>query len=129
MHQANCVSFRGFFAVALTAASFTCVEDVCAQRIASVAGAGGVQCGDYLGHRKQSKPPLDALYQSWLNGYVSGFNQFSPNTQVAKIPSPDTLLAYVDKYCRENPLSPVKYAADTLIMELGGNVFTPGQAR
>jgi hypothetical protein len=98
-----------------------------AQRPAQIGGAGTVRCGDYLDHRKRESNALNSTYQSWILGYISAYNQFSPNKQVKDIPSPATLLAFADRYCREQPLSHVKHAADMLIQELGGNLMTAGQ--
>ena len=119
------ISFKiGFVSIFLALA-----VSATAQRTASIAGAGGIECGEYLERRTRNLPALDSLYVSWLSGYVSGYNQFSPNNQITKIPLPPTLLAYVDKYCREHPLSPVKHAADSLITELGGSTSTRAQVQ
>lgn len=92
------------------------------QRNSPVGGAGGMSCGDYLESRSKNSGPMNSLLQSWLLGYVSGYNQFSPNKIVNNIPDPPTLLAFVDKHCRNNPLHVVKWGADALIVELGGDV-------
>ena len=123
------LSQRVTFLAVIALLWLTSAQIAYAQRIASTAGSGTVQCGDYLSDRKQNRTPLDSLRVSWINGYVSAYNQFSTNAQVAIIPSPQTLLVFVDKYCSENPLSLVKHAADMLIMQLGGNLVTPGQGR
>lgn len=100
-----------------------------AQRPAHIGGAGTVQCGDYLEARKKESMAINSTFQSWLLGYISAYNQFSPNKQVVDIPSPATLLAHTDRYCRDSPLSPFKHAADALIMDIGGNLLTPGQVK
>lgn len=109
----------------------TCLTSpvVDAQRPASIGGAGTVQCGDFLAARKKESAAINSTFVSWLLGYISAYNQFSPNRQVRDIPSPATLLAFADRYCRDNPLSPFKHAADALLAELGGNLLTPGQVQ
>lgn len=98
-----------------------------AQRKAEILGGGAVPCGDYTEYRKHNSGILNSTFQSWANGYISGYNQFSPNEQVQEAPSPQVILAFIDSYCQSNPLAPVKYAVDILIMELGGKgtVETP----
>jgi hypothetical protein len=91
-----------------------------AQREAEILGGGAVPCGEYTEYRKHNSNILNSTFQSWANGYISGYNQFSSNEQVQEAPSPQVILAYLDNYCQSNPLAPVKYAIDILIMELGG---------
>jgi hypothetical protein len=61
-----------------------------------------------------------AQYDSWFRGFVSGYNFGNPTNQVQleRMPDPDTLALYVDKYCRENPLNPFVSAALDLVREL-----------
>jgi hypothetical protein len=115
--------------VVLSVAFIFCSASAIAQRTAEIAGAGGLGCGEYLEKRKRNLPALDSLMVSWMNGYVSGYNQFSPSSQIKTIPSPPTLLAYVDKYCREQPLNAVKHAVDSLISDLGGIPYLKGQSQ
>jgi hypothetical protein len=100
---------------------------VFAQRTAEIGGAGAVVCGDYLDQRRKESGPINALYQSWAIGYLSGYNQFSPRSPLPQIPSPAVILAYIDKYCRDKPLGYVKWSIDMLIVELGGDLSVPGQ--
>jgi hypothetical protein len=61
-----------------------------------------------------------AQYVSWFRGFVSGHNFGNPENQVqlGQMPDEETLYLYVDKYCRENPLSPFVSAAYKLVEEL-----------
>jgi hypothetical protein len=132
MHMLQSIFFKNKLHARLAATLAACLSlgtPVQAQRIALIAGAGTTGCGDYLAFRKRDSRAIDSTFQSFLNGYISGYNQFSPNAQIAHIPSPATLLAFVDKYCRDNPLSPVKYAADALILMLDGDIITPNQVK
>ena len=61
-----------------------------------------------------------AQYHNWFRGFVSGYNFGNPDNQVSlsAMPNEQTLYLYVDKYCRENPLSPFISAAIKLVKEL-----------
>ena len=61
-----------------------------------------------------------AQYVSWFRGFVSGYNYGNPSNQVdlGRLPDPDTLALYIDKYCRENPLQPFIAAAFRLVDEV-----------
>ena len=75
-------------------------------------------CGVYLADRKDGI--RDALYADWVAGFMSSYNMFSSHPQVSPIPDQPTTLAYLDKYCRENPLSYVSAGVMNLIGDLGG---------
>ena len=63
-----------------------------------------------------------AQYLSWFRGFVSGVNFADSKHQIglAQMPSNETLSLYVDKYCRENPLSGFPGAAFQLVRDLRG---------
>ncbi|MBL8362953.1 MAG: hypothetical protein JNN18_20870 [Rubrivivax sp.] len=90
-----------------------------AQRIADISGLGGIGCAEYLEDRRAANKTQDALYGTWAWGYLSGYNHFSSHKEV-DIPTIPTILAYLDKYCRVNPLEKVVVGAITLIGDLGG---------
>lgn len=74
-------------------------------------------CGEYLEDMRAGR--YDQIYTQWLSGFLSGYNIYSRHPQV-KVPEEATLRAYLDKYCRENPLRHVVGAATPLITDLGG---------
>ena len=90
-----------------------------AQRTATLKGLGNYGCGKYLEHRKTDNEDQDNAYVSWVWGYLSGYNQFSSHKEV-QVPDHPTILAYLDKYCRDNPLKLVVAGTLTLIGELDG---------
>lgn len=90
-----------------------------AQRQADVRGFGAQGCGKYLADRAKKSVAFDQGYAGWVLGYLSAYNFFGTHKQVA-LPEPDTVLAYTDKYCRDNPLRYVANAADALIGDTGG---------
>ena len=61
-----------------------------------------------------------AQYVSWFRGFVSGYNYGNPTRQVAigKMPDEQTLALFIDKHCREHPLSPFIGAAFALVEAL-----------
>ena len=75
-------------------------------------------CGAWVSSAQNSA--VRAQYSSWFRGFVSGYNYGRPDSQVqlGRLPDPDTLALYVDKFCRENPLQPFFAAAFRLVDEL-----------
>jgi hypothetical protein len=100
-----------------------------AQRAGFVSGDGIAPCGDYL--RDRQLQTRDGMYADWIAGYMAAYNLFSTYPQVrlpdsTNSPQP-TILAYVDKFCRDHPLSFVVNAADALIGDLGGRKPPPSR--
>ena len=60
-----------------------------------------------------------AQYESWFRGFVTGYNWGNQDNQVkGGMPQGETLVLYVDKFCRENPLESFTTAVVSLIGEL-----------
>ena len=91
-----------------------------AQRTGTVHGIGTNPCGDYLQDRAKNNAWLDASYVNWVLGYMSGYNLYSQHPQVSPLPGGPTILAYLDKRCRDEPLGNVTGGAGDLIGDLGG---------
>lgn len=94
-----------------------------AQPIA-VYGLGGKQCGQYLSDMEKQKSRYESVaaaqYANWAEGYLTGYNALTSGKQVeANLPRA-TIIAYIDKYCREKPLRPVFQAVDCLLSSVGG---------
>jgi hypothetical protein len=53
-------------------------------------------------------------------GYVTGFNMEAARPTTRTLPDQPSALAYIDKYCRFNPLDNVLTATNGLIRDLGG---------
>lgn len=84
-------------------------------------GAGTSSCGQYLEARSAQNKEVNNIFQSWLHGYLSGVNttRASSNlTGIKRLPDGASVLAYMDKYCREAPLTDVWQGADKLLIEL-----------
>lgn len=54
---------------------------------------------------------------AWAAGFISGYNYFNESTQVVRELSRETILAYIDKHCRDNPLNNITHAVMHLICE------------
>lgn len=84
----------------------------------NVQGFEDMSCGAWVS--STSSPEARAQYLAWFRGFVTGVNFADSKHQisVAQMPSNDTVSLYVDKYCRENPLSIFPGAAFKLVREL-----------
>lgn len=87
-----------------------------------VAGEGLVTCGAYLQSRQTGPSPTqDYIYATWVRGYLSGFNMATSGRPVPTISSPETILAYLDKHCRANPLNTLAQGVVALTGDIGGS--------
>jgi hypothetical protein len=70
--------------------------------------------------RSKDQEPLRTIYGMWFRGFVSGYNFGNSANQVAldKMPDPDGVTRYIDKYCQENPRLPFIGAAIQLVQEI-----------
>ena len=89
-----------------------------AQRAFNSGGQGNVECGKYLKVRAD-RGDVDTIV-AWTWGYMTAYNQWSTHPQVNEFPADHTVLAYLDKHCRENPLDMVITGVVQLIGDLGG---------
>lgn len=85
-----------------------------------VQGVGTFSCGKYIQLRAEQNNAQDSAFISWVWGYVSGFNMEAKAPTSRETPDGPSTLAYIDKYCRENPLDNVLFATNALIRDLGG---------
>lgn len=94
-----------------------CCCDVQAQTPAAVIGHGSTSCGQWLNARNQAKGQ-SVSYENmgahanrigmaqWTQGFLSGINstRIERNRQAYTLPDYDSIEAYMDKSCAENPL-------------------------
>ena len=75
-----------------------------------MSGAGTTSCGQYIEH--SADKDISDLFVTWAQGFLSGMNVANhaiTNREFVILPDSATIKAYLDKYCRENPLdSPAK---------------------
>jgi hypothetical protein len=63
--------------------------------------------------------PERQMYLYWFRGFVSGYNFANKGPiPLEAMPNNETLVLYVDKYCREHPLQPFVHAAFDLVTDL-----------
>ena len=75
-------------------------------------------CADWVLEREQPEGHGQRL-QGWLLGFVSGYNAYgSSSGNVANGGNGTALLAWVDNYCRANPLDVLPQAGMALVREL-----------
>jgi hypothetical protein len=74
-------------------------------------------CGLWV---KTQSPALRATMSGWLLGYLSGLSMRheQPNDPLASLNSPEQATLWLDKYCRNNPLSNLQVGGNSLFGEL-----------
>ncbi len=87
-----------------------------------ISGAGAVSCGKYLAQRSPNNPAVNNMMGSWIQGFLSGLNVArsieQPDSKAAILPDFESILAYMDKYCRDNPLNDVYLGSLTLFNQV-----------
>jgi len=70
--------------------------------------------------RSRDDELLRAQYGIWFRGFVSGYNFGNPANQVllGAMPDPAAVAAYIDNFCRDNPLLSFVAAAVPLVQEI-----------
>lgn len=80
-----------------------------------VYGVGVQSCGQYIEQRRTPDTTYNALIATWFFGFASGHNFFSKRPKLTQRMDAETILVYLDKECRDNPLSSVGVGAINLI--------------
>jgi hypothetical protein len=100
-------------AIALVLAS----QIVCAQdnQGTAIAGAGAFSCGKYAGQVAFRSPTI-----LWMQGMLSGLNtaRAIEKKPMFLLPDSDSIGLYLDKYCRDNPLSSIYEGGITLWVDV-----------
>jgi hypothetical protein len=73
-------------------------------------------CGAWA--KTATVPVTRQVYVHWIRGFISGYNYGAPKNQVNTTLSDETVALYVDKFCRDNPLSQFPASAFKLVDEL-----------
>lgn len=94
------------------------------QRIGEASGYGISECGEYLNQRQQDKQSFDAIqtrmYSSWVQGYLAAYNLTSSLPRISNTPDRTSIIAYLDKHCRERPLDNLLRGVNCLIADSDG---------
>ncbi len=98
---------------ALALAGTTCY----AEEKAHIMGGGNLTCGKWTEFR--DKPSIHYKLEQWVYGYVSGVNWSSDKKQSTPADG-DATVAFIDKYCKNNPSDSLALAAAGLVQETGG---------
>lgn len=106
-----------FFALSISVALLTSLP-AAAQREGVAKGVGMEVCNRIMANMKGNH--VDSAYTQWVAGYISAYNLFGDKKQIEEIPDDAILDAYLQRYCKENPLDKVIWASMSLINELGG---------
>ena len=86
-----------------------------------IMGIGNDRCGEYVSKVDEHKG-IDALFTSWLNGYMTAFNRYVSNTFNIKGNSDVAdLRKWLYGYCQENPSKYFEDATSALIAKLYPN--------
>ena len=115
---------KKFSIIFLTAVAVSAIsQSVCAadSKKSTIVGVGAIECGIWIKGRSAHDEKIDNLFLAWLQGYLSGLNGqriLDSRNDTASVPGPDSVLAYIDKYCREHPLETVVAGATMLYGEI-----------
>ena len=80
-----------------------------------------MSCGAWAASAEHKNQRL--AYVTWIQGFVSGYNWGTPGRQAeaGDALSYATIVLYLDKYCRENPLKDMVGGTMELVEELVGD--------
>lgn len=87
-----------------------------------VYGTGGLKCGTWKAAREEKSLQVE-LVKQWVAGWVVTYNYYlTEQSGKGRVDTPDfdTITAYLDKYCSENPLNIIAFGAAQLVQDLGG---------
>jgi len=85
-----------------------------------VIGFADESCGTWA--ESANNPAKREAFQFWVRGFATGYNYGNRDGQVPgdSFPNLATAALYIDKYCRDHPLSGLSGAAISLMDELRG---------
>ena len=99
----------------------------------TIVGIGASSCGKYLEIRsKMKETPMtpesvfdESFMSSWVQGCVSGMNIgraiSKKGVKMLLLPDIQSTMAYLDKFCQENPLEKVHTGVLKLYIDIGVN--------
>jgi hypothetical protein len=92
-------------------------------------GVGVDSCGQYLEKRQRDKNSYTGVsaqvYVSWVHGYATGLNVAGEKNLVVESIPTNSSIAYLDKYCRDNPLRSVFAGIGCLLQAKGAQLNLP----
>jgi hypothetical protein len=81
-------------------------------------GDGNLSCGAWTQERQSSSQSSSSHVRQWVLGYVSGANYWNEYQDFLGPVDAPAIYAWIDNYCRSNPLEKLIVAADRLVQEL-----------
>src|SRR4051812_2257287 len=88
----------------------------------SLVGVGARSCGQYLEARASRDGVYEIATLHWVQGFLSGMNTYRAlaprNSTKLTLPAYQSISAFIDKYCRENPLKAVSDGAYDLYLTI-----------
>lgn len=92
-------------------------------------GVGMRSCGSYLARRRVVDRAFDDEVVYWTQGFLSAHNWYQASNIQFNNQSLDdgAVLAYLDKFCREKPLSSLVFAVDDMVHRHTGRKRGPGR--
>jgi len=67
-------------------------------------GAGTTTCGHFVGQHLATDDLLKQPFLAWAQGFLTAENLAHQDHVVVELPEPDTILAFMQKYCTDHPL-------------------------
>lgn len=98
-----------FYKTLLAAVLLTTTLDVTASGITAI---GNISCGSWTKNKSSTSP-----HEAWLFGYLSGI-AWGKRNDFLKETDAESIILWVDNYCKINPLKKVGDAAGILVEEL-----------
>jgi hypothetical protein len=88
----------------------------------AVVGYGTVSCGGWTKERAEHSASA-YVYEGWVEGYLTGFNQYSGimTNNITKGTDIDGISADIDNYCATHPLGTIAQAAEHVASDLLGD--------
>jgi hypothetical protein len=91
-------------------------------RNVAIIGAGNVSCGRWTEVRNQVVRHVQL--RQWVLGFISGINWNTEGSQAVP-QDQEAVVAFIDQYCKNNPLHALLYAAVAVAQETGGPKVNP----
>lgn len=87
-------------------------------QLALTPSAQHFSCGDWVQARTTRSEHDEGIMKIWTWGYISGLANGGQRYRSVQLPSGATVSAWVDKYCRDEPLANIARAGEALMDEL-----------
>lgn len=90
----------------------------------SVRGAGLIDCATYL-TEQQKQSPAYMMMGGWMDGYITGVNQYAPDTYDAtSFESTELFAELVKNYCKDHPQVRLFAVMNSIVQQIWGRRIT-----